>query len=254
MRIVDRQPPGLRRAGQGDKVDDSTGNDTKSAAGADGELGRINAPAVLAQRPPSSEQRRLVIGGNELGSEYEAAHRAVTQHPTAARVGGDHPPERRVGAEVDGQLQAMFGGSRVEFGQSSPGAHRCSRLIGVDRHRRAQPFRRQDHGRRVGGRHGAADEPGIGTLGKQANTIGHTAANDIADLFDSGRRDDEGSPAAIAAGRLLEAGDVVDAGHEDRRQPVEQRGEGLRIHLVVLARAWSRGNLGASLAGVIPPM
>ena len=116
-RIVDGQPPRLGRTRQRHEIDDGTRDDTERATGADDELRRVDAPAVLAQRPPRTEQRRLVVGDDDLGGEHEAAHRAVAKNPAAAGVGGDHPTDHRVGAEVDGQLQSVFGGGRVELRQ-----------------------------------------------------------------------------------------------------------------------------------------
>ncbi len=55
----------------------------------------------------------------------------------------------------------------------------------------------------------------------------------------------------FAAGGLLEAGDVVDARHEHGRDTLEQAGEAVAVHG---RKAWSRGILEASLAGVISPM
>ncbi len=56
---------------------------------------------------------------------------------------------------------------------------------------------------------------------------------------------------SVAAGRLLEAGDVVDARHEHGRDTLEQTGEAVAVHGW---KAWSWGILEASLAGVISPM
>ena len=106
----------------------------------------------------------------------------------------------------------------------------------------------------VGGSAGGTEAPTspvLAPLGQQTNAFGGGDADDGANLVDAGRGDDQGGMSVVAAGRLLEAGDVVDAWHEHGGDTLEQTGEPVAVHGW---KAWSWGILEASLAGVISPM
>ena len=71
----------------------------------------------------------------------------------------------------------------------------------------------------VGGSAGGTEAPTSPVLapwGSRPNTLAGGDADDGANLVDARRGDDQGGMPCIAAGRLLEAGDVVDARHERR--------------------------------------
>ena len=86
--------------------------------------------------------------------------------------------------------------------------------------------------------HGAsvppADEAGVGALRQQPDTGAVREADDLAHLVEHGRLHDERGLSGRAAGRQLEANDLVDSGHEQTSGAREHLGEQVVCHRATL--------------------
>ena len=88
------------------------GDHAERALGADEEVREVVPGRGLDG--PGARANHRAVGEDDLEREHVLAHRAVTDRRRAARVRGGHASERRIGAGIDGEVEAVLAGRGVE--------------------------------------------------------------------------------------------------------------------------------------------
>ena len=153
-----------RRAlrGAGNHAEHGPGDDAEHAGGAHEDLLRVEAGVVLPQRRHQIEDGS--VGEHHLEAKEVLAYVAVAQDPGAGGVGGDHAPDRGIGAEVDREHHPLLRERGLELAEQHPalGGHRAVDRIDGDDAREALQAEHEHLAGRVG--RGAADEAGVRAL------------------------------------------------------------------------------------------
>ena len=89
------------------------GDHAERALGADEEIRQVVAGRRLRRTRAGTDD--AAVGEHDLEREHVRAHAAVAHGRRAARVRRGHPAERRVGARVDGEEQAVRPGGGLEL-------------------------------------------------------------------------------------------------------------------------------------------
>ena len=104
---------GGHRLGRGLDAQRDLGDQAERALGADEQAGEVVAGGGLARSRAGADD--LALRGDDGEAEDVLAHRAVADAGRSRRAGGDHAADRRVGAGVDGEEDALGPQLRVEL-------------------------------------------------------------------------------------------------------------------------------------------
>ena len=178
-------------------------------------MGDIDTAAVLAKIAKAPEHGRIGVGGNDIDAEDVRPHRTVVQHPAAARVGGDHPADRRIGREIDREMKPEWASCVVHCGEAHPGRYHGRRIGNIDMNRLVQKVEREHDDVAVDGWNRRSDESGVRSLGKKSNAGLKRLTNDLAEFVDVRWQCDSGRDACPAACRNLVSRTVRRVRHLD---------------------------------------
>jgi hypothetical protein len=220
-------------------LDRHLGDDPERPAAADEQLAQGDGGVVLAQAVRQGQGRARRVGQHHLQAQDMAAHVAIAQEPRSAGIGSRHAAQGGIGAQVDGQEQAVRLQRRVQRRQPYAGPDRGRAVGDVDLQRRGQAVQRQHQVRAAGVRRRALGQAGIGALRHELQAVLNAVADHRRDPRRRGRADDRRRrPAGVAGGDLV--GGAADR-IEDQAAGPDQGGQGVLVNLVQHESANSRG-------------
>ena len=185
-------------------------DDAEDAGRADEELLGVEAGVVLAQRRHQVQHR--AVGQDHLDAQQVLSHVPVPEDARARGVGGHHAAHGRVGAEVDGEQQALLGQGGVELAQQDAPAGHDGAIHHVDLELSREALQ-AEHDHLAGGvRSRRAHEPGVRALGQDADAAGAGEGEDPRDLLGAAGTDGGQGLALAVAPALLVAGQLVRLG------------------------------------------
>nr|WP_246038925.1 hypothetical protein [Peristeroidobacter soli] len=109
----------------------SRSDKSESATGSDEKLFEIDARIVLAQATHQLEVGGVLVRQHDLQPQQVAPDIAVLHQAGAAGIGGNHPADRRIGAEIDRETKAMRAEPIVQGLQQDPGADTNGTVVNI---------------------------------------------------------------------------------------------------------------------------
>jgi hypothetical protein len=218
-------------------------HDAEDAGGPDEELLGVQAGVVLAQG--GHEVQHRAVREDDLDSEEVLPHVAVAQHARPGGIGGHHASPRRIGAEVDGEEQPVFGQGGVELAEQDSASGEHGAVDGIDLELLGEPLQAEDDHAPARVRGGRAHQSRIRSLWDDAEAARGGEGEHARDVLRPGRAHHGQGGAAAVTPALLVAGPLVRLGHDG--VGAEEGGQ-LARHLRAVGRARRRLLLDPALA------